>query len=277
MASSAEPSPGGDAAPPSAAPPPAADVTWLGHATVLVDTGGTRLLTDPVLGARIAHLRRHAPVPEPLAPVDAVLLSHLHRDHADARSLRRVAAEDVPVIVPRGAARIVRRFGPRDVREIAAGESVELAPGVTVHAVPAVHDGRRSPLSRSAADTLGYVIEAGPRIWCAGDTALYDVMAALGGPDLALLRIWGWGPTLGSGHMDPLDAARAAALARPGLVVPIHWGTFLPLHTPHRRDVLLTPGREFARHVAELAPDVPVRLLAPGGRVRVESREWGGR
>lgn len=253
--------------------PSSADVTWLGHATVLVEAGDTRIVTDPVLGGRIAHLRRHAPAPQPLAPVDAVLLSHLHRDHADARSLREVAAQDVPVIVPRGAAGTVRRMGPRDVRELAAGESVEIADGVTVHAVPAVHDGRRSPLSRSAADTLGYVIDAGPRIWFAGDTALHDEMGALDRPDLALLPIWGWGPTLGGGHMDPLDAARAAALAAPGLVVPIHWGTFLPLHVPHRRDVLVTPGQAFERHAAELAPGVPVRILPPGGRVRVTSRE----
>jgi L-ascorbate metabolism protein UlaG (beta-lactamase superfamily) len=251
--------------------PSSADVTWLGHATVLVEAGGARILTDPVLGRRVAHLRRHATAPAPLAPVDAVLLSHLHRDHADARSLREVAAQDVPVIVPRGAASTVRRMGPRDVREIAAGGSVQIAEGVTVHAVPAVHDGRRSPLSRSSADTLGYVIEAGPRIWFAGDTALYDEMSALERPDLALLPIWGWGPTLGGGHMDPLDAARAAALVEPGLVVPIHWGTFLPLHTPHRTDVLVSPGADFVRHAADLAPGVRVELVAPGSTVRVES------
>jgi L-ascorbate metabolism protein UlaG (beta-lactamase superfamily) len=253
--------------------PSSADVTWLGHATTLIEAGGARILTDPVLGGRVAHLRRHAPAPAPLGRVDAVLLSHLHRDHADGPSLRAVAAQDVPVIVPRGAASTVRKLGPRDVRELAAGESVELADGVTVHAVPAVHDGRRSPLSRSAADTLGYVVEAGPRIWFAGDTELHDEMRALDAPDLALLPIWGWGPTLGGGHMDPRDAAAAAALARPGLVVPIHWGTFLPLHTPHRKDVLTTPAEEFARHAAELAPGVRVEVLAPGGRVRVRSGE----
>ena len=246
------------------------EVTWLGHATTLIDAGGVRILTDPVLGQRVAHLRRHAAAPGEPAAIDAVLLSHLHRDHADAASLRAVAARDVPVLVPRGAGATVRRMGPRDVREMAAGDSVELADGVTVHAVPAVHDGRRSPLSRSPADTLGYVVDTGPRIWFAGDTELFDEMAGLDAPDLALLPIWGWGPTIGGGHMDPRDAAQAAALARARLVVPIHWATFLPLHAGHRKDVLVTPGEEFARHAAELAPDARLAIVAPGTTVRVE-------
>jgi L-ascorbate metabolism protein UlaG (beta-lactamase superfamily) len=253
--------------------PSSADVTWLGHATALIEAGGARLLTDPVLGRRVAYLQRHAPLPGPVGRVDGVLLSHLHHDHLHAWSLRRVGAEDVPVIVPRGAGRAVRRLGLRDVREVTAGESVEIADGVTVHAVPAVHDGRRLPWSRTTADTLGYVVEAGPRIWFAGDTELFDAMAEIDPPDLALLPIWGWGTSLGSGHMDPRQAAQAAALVRPRAVLPIHWGTFLPVHAPHRKDVLVSPGAEFTRLAAELAPDVKVELIQPGGRVHVESGE----
>jgi L-ascorbate metabolism protein UlaG (beta-lactamase superfamily) len=247
-------------------------ITWLGHATVLVEAGGARLLTDPVLRSRVAHLRRHGPAPGDPEGIDAVLLSHLHRDHADAPSLRRVA-RDVPVLVPRGAGDLVRRIGPRDVRELAAGDRVELEGGVTVRAVPAVHDGRRDPLSRTRADTLGFVVEAGTRVYFAGDTSLFDGMAEAVGPvDLALLPIWGWGPSLGTGHMDPLEAARAAALLRPGLVVPIHWGTFLPAHATRHRHLLATPGEDFARHAAELAPGVRVEVVAPGSTVAVPHR-----
>jgi L-ascorbate metabolism protein UlaG (beta-lactamase superfamily) len=241
-------------------------VTWLGHSTVLVDAGGARILTDPVLRSRVAHLRRHVAAPAGVEELDAVLLSHLHRDHADAPTLRRVA-RDVPVLVPRGAGATVRRLGPREVQEMTAGDRVRIAPGVEVLAVPAVHDGRRSPLSRDRPDALGYVVEAGPRVYFAGDTELYEGMeGAIGAVDLALLPVWGWGPTLGAGHMDPRDAARAAGLLVPRLAVPIHWGTYLPIHV-RRRAVLATPGAEFARHAAEYAPGVRVEVVAPGSTV----------
>ena len=82
-------------------------VTWMGHATADMTVGGVRFLTDPLLGMRIAHLRRRCPAPV-LAPgsIDAVLISHLHHDHLDLASLKRLAAG--PMIVPRfsSAARI---------------------------------------------------------------------------------------------------------------------------------------------------------------------------
>ena len=66
-----------------------AEVTWVGHGTVLVDLDGVRVLTDPLLRDRVVHLRRHAPLPPPqmLKGLDAVLLTHLHRDHLDLPSL----------------------------------------------------------------------------------------------------------------------------------------------------------------------------------------------
>jgi L-ascorbate metabolism protein UlaG (beta-lactamase superfamily) len=90
-------------------------------------------------------------------------------------------------------------------------------------------------------------------------------MAALrGGVDVALVPVWGWGSSLGEGHMDPERAARAIALVAPRVAVPIHWGTFLP-YGSRRRDLLTTPAVAFARHVRALAPATRVELLAPGG------------
>ena len=68
-------------------------VTWLGHSTVLIETGGARLLTDPVLRPRVAHLTRRAAAVDvgELGPLDAVLLSHVHRDHLDVPTLRQIA------------------------------------------------------------------------------------------------------------------------------------------------------------------------------------------
>ena len=228
---------------------------------MLIELGPLRVLTDPVLRGRIAHLRRHVPAPEPPGRLDAVLLSHLHRDHADGPSLRRVPA-DVPVLVPAGAGRVVRGLGAREVVELRAGDSIPLDGG-TVTAVPAEHDGRRSPLHPQAA-ALGFVVERGPRVYFAGDTDLYEGMADLRPLDVALLPIWGWGTSLGPGHLDPQAAARAVALLQPRVVIPIHWATYLPVGSPRDHPLLREPGDAFVTHVAELAPAARVALLRPG-------------
>src|SRR4051812_18224638 len=131
-------------------------LTWVGHATVLLELGGARLITDPVLRGRLAHLRRHGPPPaaDIASGLDAVLLSHLHRDHVDGPSLRRID-RGVPVLAPRGSAGLLRRLGFGAVHELVAGERIDVA-GASVRAVPAVHDGRRHALAR-AAPAIGFV------------------------------------------------------------------------------------------------------------------------
>jgi L-ascorbate metabolism protein UlaG (beta-lactamase superfamily) len=244
----------------------AARLTWLGHATVLIDVAGTRLLTDPVLRGRVAQLRRHGPVPRLPAGVDAVLLSHLHLDHADRPTLRRIDP-GVPTVAPRGTAAMLRRAGRADVREVAVGDTVDIAPDVRVRAVPARHDGRRWPVGHAYADALGYVIESHIRVYFAGDTDLFAGMTHLGdeGLDAALLPVWGWGTHLGPGHLDPERAAEAAARLRPRVAVPIHWGTFLPIGLRRRHGHLLhTPGPAFAARVAERTPAIRTAVLRPG-------------
>jgi L-ascorbate metabolism protein UlaG (beta-lactamase superfamily) len=243
-------------------------LTWLGHATVVIELGAAVLITDPLLRGRVAHLRRRvAPVSAP-PRVDAVLISHLHHDHLDLRSVARFE-KVVPVVVPRGGARALRWIRRDDVREVSAGDTLDLA-DVRISAVPAVHDGRRTPLSRPA-QALGYVIESRRRVYFAGDTALFDAMAELGDLDAALVPIWGWGPRLGPGHMDPEEAAAAVALIRPRLAVPIHFGTFAPIGAAarHLRRVG-DPARDFAARVTQAAPDVAVRVLAPGESVALD-------
>jgi L-ascorbate metabolism protein UlaG (beta-lactamase superfamily) len=237
-------------------------VTWIGHATVLIELGGVRLLTDPVLRPWLAHLRRHGPPPPAglVDDLDAVLISHLHLDHLDLPSLRQVP-RTARLLVPRGAGRLLRREGFAHVEEMAAGEEVDVA-GATVAAVPAVHDRRRFPFGPQA-DTLGFVL--GGRVYFAGDTDLFDAMAELAGLELALLPVWGWGPSLGAGHLDPEGAARAAALLRPRTAIPIHWGTFYPrLLARYKPDRLTDPPHEFAAAVERLAPNVAVHVLHPG-------------
>ena len=133
----------------------------------------------------------------------------------------------------------------------------------------AEHSGRRRPprMGGPEADTLGFVVEADDRrIYFAGDTDAFPEMEEQIGPaDVALLPVWGWGPSLGSGHLDPQGAAQVAARLRPRVAVPIHWGTFFPTGLKRLRpDRLTEPPHEFARFTAELAPDVEVRVLEPG-------------
>ncbi len=98
-------------------------IVFLGHATVLIELDGVRLLTDPLLRARVAHLRRQVPSVDAsvLADPDAVLISHLHHDHLDLTSLRRLG-RDTPLIVPAGAGAWLRRRGFTTVTELSVGE-----------------------------------------------------------------------------------------------------------------------------------------------------------
>ncbi len=242
-------------------------VTWLGHSSTLIELGGVRLMTDPILRDRVGPLVRIAPrVPlQASCDIDAALISHLHADHADLRSLRRLGTH---IIAPSGSARWLARNGLRDVEELRAGGETSVG-GLRISATPARHHGRRWRYGVRA-DAIGFLLAGTQACYFAGDTDLYSGMSELAGSvDLALLPVWGWGPRVGPGHLDPVRAATAASMIAPRVAVPIHWGTFV-LGWPGKRpaDPAL-PARRFSELVSQVAPSVEVRVLAPGAQTEL--------
>jgi L-ascorbate metabolism protein UlaG (beta-lactamase superfamily) len=242
-------------------------VTYLGHASALIELGGLRLLTDPLLRHRVGHLRRRSPAVDPVAHerLDAVLISHAHHDHLDLPSLRKLD-RDVPLLVAPGVGRLVSRLSFRNVTEMPAGESIEIGP-VSIDSAPASHGGRRGLLGERI-EAIGFVLAADrQRAYFAGDTDLFAGMSELAPLDVALLPVWGWGPSIGSGHLDPGRAAQALKLLRPRVAIPIHWGTLYPIGLGRFRSHLLhKPPREFADRARDVAPSVDVRIDEPGKR-----------
>jgi len=239
-------------------------LAWFGHSTVLVELDGARVLTDPVLRRRVGHLRRAEAVPpEAIAPVDLILVSHVHWDHLDLPSLEGLG-RDTRVVVPRGAGAILERRGFTQVVEVGEGDRADVD-GLVVRATHAAHSAARGPLGVKA-PSLGYLLGERRRVYFAGDTDLFAGMAALADHlHVALLPIAGWGPRLPPGHLDPERAATALRMLRPRIAVPIHWGTYRPMYG---RGPLAAPEDEFARRAAHLVPDVEVQVLAIGAELR---------
>lgn len=242
-----------------------ANLTYIGHATLLIEMDGVRLLTDPVLVRQISgFLRRHNALPTmTVEKVDAVLISHLHGDHFHVPSLRMVG-HDTLVVAPRGTARLLRRHGFRRVMEVTVGDKTTVGP-ITIEATYADHAGRRAPFGPNV-NCLGYVVSGTQRIYFAGDTDIFPGMEALGDQlDVALLPVWGWGPTLGAGHMTPERAAEALTLLQPNLAIPIHWGTLHPWGMGWwQPNFLSMPPYLFANHARTVAPDVHIQIVKPG-------------
>lgn len=255
-------------------------LTWLGHSSVLVETGGARVLADPLLRPRVGALRRIAALPDldglglsPVDELDAVVISHLHHDHCDLPTLRRLRCRHL--LVPPGAGDYLRQHGVAGAVEVPPGSSVSVTDTVSITVVPADHHGRREPWGPTA-QAVGHLVESGTTTtWLAGDTGLFDGMARLatfgrrGVIDVAAIPVWGWGPNLGPGHLDPDQAVEAALRVGARCVVPVHWGTFHPAFMRRTMTSQLTqPGPRFVSAVEGAANGTQAHLLDVGACLR---------
>lgn len=245
-------------------------MTFLGHASIVIDMDGTRILTDPILRSRVGPLvRMRGSVEEASwSAADAVLISHSHWDHLDYGSLRMLGS-GTRIVAPRGMASGLRRRGFEVVTEVDVGDEVDIG-RVRVETVHAEHRGFGPPVGGTER-SVGYIIAGSQRHYFAGDTAFFESMADFAQLDLALLPVWGWGPTARpSEHLDPFGAARACAAIRPRYAVPIHWGTLHPIGLRWMRPATrIDPPHQFAQMVRRLAPQTVVRVMPVGSTLQV--------
>ena len=257
-------------------------ITWLGHSTVVLDVDGARIVADPLLRRHAGLLRRRGgrPAPAQWIGADAVLLSHLHHDHAELKSLRMLPPA-APIITGGPNVPWLRK---RDLSAIAPpeGEWIDVGgggggPGAQTPPLPT---SRPMPHRPNAAN--GHLVRApSATIWLAGDTELFDGLSALpelaGRPiDLAVVPVSGWGPRLSGGHMGPAQAAEACLRVGARYAVPVHWGT---LHAPgggtYPRDWMDIPGPAFAQALGLVAPRCTPLVLEIGVPTSLELPRQG--
>ncbi|MCS1352629.1 MBL fold metallo-hydrolase [Mechercharimyces sp. CAU 1602] len=223
-------------------------VTWIGHATVLINFFGTKILTDPVLGERIGiHVgagiqmgpKRITPAAlsiEEVGEIDLVLLSHAHMDHLDYPTLDKILHKEIEVVIPSGIDKLLRRYKFASIRQLQHHEKVACADGITVTAIPVRHWGERFPWSRNLG-YQGYVLEKrGVRLFFAGDTAYTPTFGALqaeGAIDVAFMPIGAYSPdSYQRNHCTPEQAWEMFKHIGARWMVPIHHSTFILSQEP---------------------------------------------
>jgi len=211
-------------------------ITFINHATVLIQFGKTVILTDPVYSWSVSYFLPRLKKPgipfNSLPSVDLIAVSHNHYDHLNFRTLRRLRRRNqCAIVMAQGDGRYARRLGFDRIHELKWWENVELN-GITITAVPAVHFSGRTPWSRNRSAASGYVFQSnGKSVYFAGDTAggdFLDELASRFSLTVALLPIGAYKPHdwFKDIHLNPRTAIEAFQRCEARYLMPIHWGTF---------------------------------------------------
>jgi len=244
-------------------------VTWIGHASFLIQAHEVNLLIDPNWSKWLKVIKR---LKEPgfeihhLPEIDFVLVTHAHFDHLDRRTLRRVAS-DQPIVVPIGVGNLVHDLGFEIVHELDYWQTIKLGP-VEVSLTPCYHWGARF-LADSHRGFGGFAVTVDKRtIFHCGDSAFFPGFREIGERyqiDIALLPIGAYEPPTGREvHMNPEEAVRAFSELRAQTLVPMHYGTFRlgyePLHEPLERLLVAARAHGIEDKVRVLTEGRPIVL-----------------
>jgi L-ascorbate metabolism protein UlaG (beta-lactamase superfamily) len=217
-------------------------ITYIGHATLLLEMAGVRVLTDPNFEPKLGRLLARVSAPgialDALPQLDALLLTHAHADHLSFRSLDQLP-QDIPLYAPPAVARWLLRKGYRHATPIDDGERIAIGGALRVHTGRATHKGNRYGFDRWRSATNMYLLESDEEsAFFAGDTALTPTTHTLVERvlwaqerqlDIALLPIGyapAWKPGFRRGHLTGDDALALFATLRARAMLPYHWGTF---------------------------------------------------
>ena len=216
-------------------------ITFVNHATLLLQGNGFNFLTDPVWSERASPIsflgpRRHRNPGirfEDLPQIDCILISHNHYDHLDLPTLRRLVRKDQPaVFCPLGVSKLLRKAGFKEIHELDWWQA-RCWEGMEFHCVPAQHFSARTPFDRNRTLWCGWVLQfAGEHIYFAGDTGFGEHFAAIGARfqplRLSLLPIGAYKPEwfMGPMHMTPEQAVKTQQIIWSPIAVAMHFGTF---------------------------------------------------
>ncbi len=246
-------------------------LTFVAHATVLVEDDGKAALFDPNYSKRLAYVfnRRKAPLPIPpdkIAKPDVILVSHDHYDHLDGPSIRRYDRW-TPVALPRNVKFVADLMGRRDVRPLSWWEPTK-AGGFDITAVPAFHFSGRPPWLWVRNAYQGYVLQGSKTVYFAGDTGLGNDFKGIGEKfdiDVAVLPIGAYNPpSFRVHHVSPEDALEAMKRLRAKHLLPVHWGAFDLSWEPFTE-----PPERMARVAKNAGMEDRVHVVPPGTTIEI--------